>query len=41
MQVDRKEAKKVIKTKQLIEQQRQRKMDLSDDEKLENEDLVD
>jgi len=40
MLVDRKEAKRNIKQKQLVELQRQRKMDLSDDELLDNKELM-
>ena len=39
MQLDKKEAKKDRKSKALVELQRQKKMDVSDDEMLENKDL--
>jgi len=40
MQIDKKEAKKVRKSKALVEMQRQKKQDLEDDEALENNDLM-
>jgi hypothetical protein len=40
MLVDRKEAKRSAKQKNLVEMQRQKKADLSDDEKLDNQDLL-
>jgi hypothetical protein len=39
MQISRKEAKKSRKSKALVDLQRQKAMDVSDDEMLENKDL--
>jgi len=39
MMVDKKEAKKAIKAKNAVELQRTKKMDVSDDEILDNEDI--
>jgi len=41
MQVDRKEAKRTMKSKALVELQRQRQMDVSDDELMENAEVRD
>jgi len=40
MNVDRKEAKRQSKTKNIVELQRQKKMDESDDERLKNDDIM-